>query len=178
MSLDADARRAATVRLSLDNLFRSHGPRLQRFLRRRLGNAEDAADLLQECFIRLVRAAQTQPSPANAEAYLVRIASNLVRDRARRSMVRCEAAHVEFEDGTVGSPEPDPEATLSAREMLARYEAALDGMSAKTRSIFLRHRLDGLTYQEIAKELNQSVSNVEKHMMKAIAHLDRALEHS
>ena len=67
---------------------------------------------------------------------------------------------------------------MNARELLARYEAALDGLSAKTRSIFLRHRLDGRTYPEIAKELNESVSNVEKHMMKAIAHLDRALDQS
>jgi RNA polymerase sigma-70 factor (ECF subfamily) len=71
--------------------------------------------------------------------------------------------------------ELDPEAALQTRELTERYQAALQGLSPKTRAVFLRHRLDGLTYPEIAEELNQSVSNVEKHMMRAIAHFDRVI---
>ena len=69
-----------------------------RFLRRRLTSSEDAADLLQECFMRLMRVSRRQPFPLNPGAYLVRIAGNLVRDQARRSVVRGEAAHVAFAD--------------------------------------------------------------------------------
>jgi RNA polymerase sigma-70 factor (ECF subfamily) len=178
MSIDVDPEAARGAELSLDQLFRAEGPRILRLLRRRLPRSDDAADLLQECFMRLMRVSQGPASPNNPQAYLVRIADNLVRDQARRSLIRCETAHVAFDERALKSSEPDPEASLNARELLARYEAALGRLSAKTQWIFLRHRLDGLTYPEIAKELNQSVSNVEKHMMKAIAHLDRTLGRS
>jgi RNA polymerase sigma-70 factor (ECF subfamily) len=75
----------------------------------------------------------------------------------------------------IADPGPGPAEILEAQDMLGRYELALTGLRPKTRRIFLLHRRDGLTYGQIAQETGLSVSGVEKHMMKAIAHIDRAL---
>jgi RNA polymerase sigma factor (sigma-70 family) len=160
---------------SFERLFRTEAPQLLRFLARRTGRREDAADLLQEIFLRFIRVARGRPAPHNPEAYLQTIASNLVRNRARQALTRSDHLHVTIDDETLADDRPDAHRQLEARQMLALYEAALARLKPKTREVFLRHRRDGLTYNQIASELNQSVSNVEKHMMKAIAHLDRTL---
>jgi RNA polymerase sigma-70 factor (ECF subfamily) len=49
-------------------------------------------------------------------------------------------------------------------ETLCEIDRMLDGLSSKARKIFLLSQLDGLTYPEIAKQLNISLSSVQKHM--------------
>lgn len=70
---------------------------------------------------------------------------------------------------------PDMTAALEARDLLDRLQNALIQLKPKTRSIFLAHRVDGHSYNEIAKQTGLSVKGVEWHMTKAIAHLDRML---
>lgn len=69
----------------------------------------------------------------------------------------------------------DPIAALEARDQLRRLEASLDRLSTKTRSIFLAHRRDGMSYKDIANEAGLSIKAVERHMSKAIAHIDRVM---
>lgn len=70
---------------------------------------------------------------------------------------------------------PDMVAMLEARDLLNRIQNALMRLSPKTRDIFLAHRVDGLSYNEIAKRTGLSLKGVEWHMTKAISHLDRVL---
>jgi RNA polymerase sigma factor (sigma-70 family) len=159
----------------LEQLFRLQGPRLMRYLSRRTGGRDDAADLVQESFLRLIRATAEQDFPQRPEAYLQRIARNLLLNRARQALARSEHLHIPADDDTLAAQAADPEQTLQYRQLAARYERALQALSPKTQNVFLRHRRDGYSYAQIAEELGQSVSNVEKHMMKAIAHFDRVL---
>jgi RNA polymerase sigma factor (sigma-70 family) len=159
----------------IDRLFRSQAPRLLRFLSRRAARREDAADLLQETFLRLVRLSSVETIPARPEAYLQRIATNLLRDQARRALTRADELHGPVDEDCLADAGPDPASQLEARELLSQYEAALMRLRTKTREIFLLHRRDGLTYAQIAAEVGLSVSGVEKHMMKAIAHIDRVV---
>jgi RNA polymerase sigma-70 factor (ECF subfamily) len=160
---------------SLGELYRTHGPRLLRFFARR-GQLEDAGDLVQESFTRLAHArARTRREIERPEAYLSRIASNLLRNRAKTALRRSLASHVPADDvPLVGH---DPVAALEARDQLERLQQALASLSPKTREIFLAHRLDGLSYKDIATQTRLSVKGVEWHMAKAIAHLDRMLRH-
>jgi RNA polymerase sigma factor (sigma-70 family) len=61
-------------------------------------------------------------------------------------------------------------------ECLKRMRCALDGVSGRTRAIFLLHRLDGLDYAEIAQHMNLTVIAVEKHIAGALAVLAEANE--
>jgi RNA polymerase sigma-70 factor (ECF subfamily) len=159
----------------IDNLFRTQSPQLLRFLKRRTKGHEDAADMVQEAFLRLIRLVSLEAFPVSPEAYLQQIAGNLLRDRARRRAARSEEMHEPLDEESIVDRAPGPADFLDAREMLEAYETALLKLAPKTRRIFLLHRREGLTYAQIAAEAGLSVSGVEKHMMKAIAHIDRAL---
>ena len=161
--------------VSLEQLFRVQAPQLLRYVSRWTAARDEADDLVQESFLRLARATAGRAFPERPEAYLQRIARNLLRNRAKQAIARAEHLHAPLDAETLASREPGPHGVLEYRELAARYERALNALSPKTRNVFLRHRRDGYTYAEIAEELNQTVSNVEKHMMKAIAHLDRVL---
>jgi RNA polymerase sigma factor (sigma-70 family) len=157
----------------LDPLFRREAPRLLRYFRYRLGNREAAPDLVQESFARLLRASRVA-SLANPAAYLQRIARNLLVDARRRaSAAPIEVLIDELCDCGVG---PAQEDGLAMAELLARYEAAVAELSDKTRTVFLLQRVDGLSYRQIQERLGISMGTVEYHMMRAIAHLDQALD--
>jgi RNA polymerase sigma factor (sigma-70 family) len=164
---------AAAARRQLDALFRRQAPALVRFLRRRTGR-EEAQDLAQEAFLRLTRAAATNDLQ-KPEAYLARIARNLLRDRAKSVSGYHERSHAVLDPDRHATSDGDPHLALEARQLLARHEAALLKLKPRTREIYLRHRLDGQTYPQIAAALGIGVSAVEKHMMKAIAMVDRQL---
>ena len=63
-----------------------------------------------------------------------------------------------------------------ARDTLRRVEAAVLRLRPKTREIFMAHRVEGLSYAEIAQRTGLSVKGVEKQMSKAIAAIDRTLD--
>ena len=70
----------------------------------------------------------------------------------------------------------DVQAQLETRDTLRRLEAAVARMKPRTRTIFLAHRIEGLSYAEIAERFGLSVKGVEKQMSKAIAQIDRMLD--
>jgi RNA polymerase sigma factor (sigma-70 family) len=150
-----------------------HGA-LMRFATRRLGNPEDAADLVQDIYFRLARKNDIA-GLEHPRAFLFQTAVNLLRDRARRDRVRQRSHHVPYHDLVLVEDAPNPERVLVGKQALNRFERALDGLSAKCRRVFTLHRFECMTYSQIATHCGCSVSAVEKHMMKAIAHLDRAM---
>lgn len=167
----ASENRSTIPPIALGELHRAHGGRLLRFFCRH-GARQDAADLVQESFARLAGAWTKRGTPIERpEAYLSTVASNLLRDRARKAL-RCPLAwHVPIDEVSVTGP--DPVAALEARDQLKRLQASLARLSPKTRSIFLAHRRDGVSYKDIANQTGLSVKAIERRMSKAIAHIDR-----
>lgn len=150
-------------------------PMLIRYFRRHLGGeAADAEDLAQEALIRLIR---SPTQAANTEAYLLRIASNLLRDRFRRDRSQRRPLHDSFEMELhdLPSEEPGGERVYEDKERLSRFLEALDQLPPRCRQVFLLQRYEGLTYTSIAKRLQISVSAVEKHMMRALLHFQARL---
>lgn len=158
----------------LDALFRSEAPRLLRYFRRNTGSGDAASDLVQDAFVRLAGAVR-RADLANPAAYLQRIARNLLFDRARRREYSGFSQHVSLDDGWDLEIPPNQERALEAQDLLARYEAAVGGLTEKTRNVFLLHRVQELTYREIQQRLGISMSTVEYHMMRAIAYIDQAM---
>ena len=162
------------LKASVHQLYREYSPRLVRRLTRETGCREVALELANEAFLRLL-----QMSPArffgigHPGAYLTRISMNLLRDRGRSSAV-AERSRADL--GILAEGSLDQVAVLETRDTLRRLELAMDKMKPKTRAIFLAHRLDGLTYAEIAERTGMSVKGVEKQMSKALAKIDRFLE--
>ncbi|MET3665719.1 sigma-70 family RNA polymerase sigma factor [Caulobacter sp. 1776] len=138
-------------------------PGLRRYLRRR-APAGQVDDLVQEVFTRLL----TLRDPAavvDLERYIFVVASSVLSRQRRRA-----APWESF--GEVEPPELHdnltPERSLIGKEGVEGVLAVLDGLSPRTRHVFLLHRFEEMTYQRIARELGISVSAVEKHMMAAL----------
>jgi RNA polymerase sigma factor (sigma-70 family) len=71
---------------------------------------------------------------------------------------------------------PTPDEVLEGDQCLQRMRNALDAVSRRTRDVFFMHRLDGLSYAQIARQMGVSVSAVEKHVASALAALANVSE--
>lgn len=162
-------------RFALEALYRDHAPRLLKFFVRRAG-PDDAGDLLHETFARFARLDEQARTIVTPEAYLGTVATNLLRDRARIAARRAREFHQSFEENSY--PSADPHQLLEDRDALARVEEAVLRLSSRRRRIFLLHRLEHLTYAEIADATGMSVKGVKKQMVKALFELRRDLDRS
>ena len=160
---------------ALAELYRREAPGLTRMLARRGGDPDAARDLVQDTFLRLARAGGAA-ALERPQAYLRRVASNLLKDRARTATRRASALHVVADDAVL--PAVDPLRQLESRDMLRRVEAAIARLRPKTRAIFIAHRVEGLSYAEIAARTGLTVKGVEKQMSKALVTIDRLIARS
>ena len=103
------------------------------------------------------------------EAFLMRTALNLSVD-AHRARVN-HGDQVVLDEILLVDTAPGTEAIVLARERMARLNECVSRLNPKTRDILLAHRVDGRTYQDIARGLGLSVSTVEKHVAKATLQL-------
>lgn len=150
--------------------FQEHYDDLLRFLTRRLGDLERAADVAQDTYVRLAATADPGPDLRDARAFVFRVAGNLAIDTLRRDgrLALFETAP-EAGDG-VPDPTPSVEVLCLARERLGQLDAALAQLPAKARLALLYNRVDGLTHAEIARRLEVSESMVAKYIAQALRH--------
>lgn len=143
---------------------------LTRYFQRRLPDANEVDDLVQEVFLRIVRRGDSQDLD-RFEGYVFETAASVLKDRFRRRRVRMTASHVSFEPDLHGQTDVSPEQTILAREALRSTTRAIMALPERTRTIFVLRRLEGLSHPEIARRLGLSLSAVEKHMQRAAKHL-------
>jgi RNA polymerase sigma-70 factor (ECF subfamily) len=157
---------------SMEAIYTAHQPALARYLRRRAPK-QDLGDLVQECFRRLAMAkGQKLALIEKPGAYLVRTARNLLTDRARADTARQVSQHHSFEDEDIAGP--DPHAALEARDTMRRVGEAIEQLKPQTGSIFVMHRFDGMSYEEIAQAKGISVKGVEWHIAQAMIAIRKA----
>ncbi len=143
-----------------------HGRRLRRYLAARLRNSADVSDLVQEVFLRLMRV-EKHESIRNPEAYVMTVAGHVLHQHTLRSAaapMSLSAVDVLLDLHT--AIETDPVAQLDAQRRLARLVHAT----------FVLHRRDGMTLEEIAKQLGVSRPMVKKYLAKALFQCREHLE--
>jgi RNA polymerase sigma factor (sigma-70 family) len=166
---------AASAGLSarLDARFR--GPLMSFFLRR-VRDRDEAEDLTQEVFTRLIAVAERE-AIADVDALVFKIAGNLLRDRGRKAVRRKSAQLANFDATAVSAltreflEDRDPERVLLGRASLAELVRALDELGERTRNIYVLFRLENMKQREIAALYGISQSTVERAVMRATLHL-------
>ncbi|QLF92753.1 RNA polymerase sigma factor [Pseudomonas sp. ABC1] len=153
----------------VERIYAEYSERLRRYLLLKTRQPELAADLTQECFARLLQ--RDEPPPDNPLSYLFTIANHLLIDHRRNhNQARTEQVGdtllEELPDDT-----PGPELRVQAQQQLERLNGALHELPARSLEIFRLCRLEGLSYAETARQLDVSVSSVQKHLTLAIAFL-------
>jgi RNA polymerase sigma factor (sigma-70 family) len=149
-----------------------HYEKLKGFFGRRVRCRQEAADLTQETFLRVLRSPQHDVIRHPARL-LFHVARNLLIDRGRQ-----RARQPEFElfsEESAGSEGASPARLVESRDRLALVQAAIAELPARCREVFILNRFGGCSYPEIARRLGLSPSTVEKHMIKALAACRAAL---
>ena len=141
----------------------TYEPGLRRYFRRRAPAAQ-VDDLVQEVFARLL-SLRDPAAVQDLERYIFVVAASVLSRQHRRG-----SSWQTIEDFEAIAPrdEVTPERSLIGKEGVEAMLSALDELPARTRHVFLLHRVEEMTYQRIARELGVSVSAVEKHMMAAL----------
>ncbi len=137
---------------------------------------DEPLDLVHDAFVRLLALGPARLRTIASEkpaAYLWRIASHIGLDHGRRERRQARMSVIPLQD--VDVPGCDVERQLEARDELRRVEQAVEAMRPRTRAIFLAHRVNGMSYAEIARECGIGIKGVEKQMSRAIAILAREM---
>lgn len=134
--------------------------------RRRFVAAEVAQDMVQDTFLKLILSPATDSySLENPKALLTVVARQLLIDRYRRQTL--EDSYVNVLASMPADLYPSEEERAMVLETFKQLDHALEGLPAAIRAAFLLARLDGLTYEEIAEQLDISVRTVKRYMARA-----------
>lgn len=148
-------------------LYASHHGWLRGWLRRRVRCPEQAADLMQDTFVKLMLS-RAEAQIREPRAYLATIANRLTIDFFRRQQIERN-----YLDALAALPEgeqPSVEEQALFKEALLELDRLLDGLGPKVKQVFLLAQCDNLSYAEIADRVGISVRSVNTYVARAMAH--------
>lgn len=157
--------------IDVDQAYRRYGPMVLRRCRRLLRSEEEAADAMQDVFVQLLRH-QERLTDAAPSSLLFRIATNVSLNRIRGKKRKPEDAGEDLLLRIASAD--DPEEHSANRSFLSRL---FERQQESSRTIAVLHLVDGMTLQEVAREVGMSVSGVRKRLRglrAAVAELEAA----
>jgi RNA polymerase sigma factor (sigma-70 family) len=150
-------------------LYKRHAGQILRFCRSRL-SPQEAEDAVQHTFLNACRSLRSGTVPRAEAAWLFAIAENVCRER-RRSAWRRSRIELVSDDGLVDEPAPE-----RLHDELEGLPDALAELTENQRRAILMREWQGLSYREIATELELSEAAVETLLFRARRSLARKLE--
>ncbi len=155
-------------------LVRRYKDVLYRYAERMTGRPDDAADVVQQAFIKGFRSLDRCRDAERVGGWLFRIAVNLCKDhlkgRARRE--------VPLEVGpTLQATRGLPEEGAERAELREEIYRALQNLSPEQREAFVLKHVEGWSYEEMAEKLETSVSALKMRVHRAREQLQEMLEH-
>jgi RNA polymerase sigma-70 factor (ECF subfamily) len=184
---DTDAELVARARAgemtAFDSLITRHRARVHSMITTIVRNEADAWDVSQEVFLRAWRNLARFRSDSTFATWLHRIATNCALDWLRRVRVRPlfladspsgEPDGLRAIDNTVAT-EPSPRAAAENAELRQRINAALERLSPAHRTVLLLKEVEGLKYDEIARNMNCSIGTVMSRLFHARKNMQRIL---
>jgi RNA polymerase sigma-70 factor (ECF subfamily) len=148
-------------------LYRDHHSWLTGWLRGKLNNPADAADVAHDTFARILQSRLAATSIQEPRSYLSTIARGLVIDLWRRRAL--EQAYLKVLEALPSEHVPSLEAQAIVRERLVEIDRMLDGLGAKVKQAFLLSIFAQLPYPEIARRMGVSPRTVSNYLAKAMA---------
>jgi RNA polymerase sigma-70 factor (ECF subfamily) len=149
-------------------LYERYEARIYRYLRIRTGNADDAADLTQQVFLRVLEAfPRYEERGIPFRAWLFRIARNTATDhhRRRRETVTWDLVPEALQPAAEGQ---EPEATMLHREDLDRLRALLAELDPERRELITLRFVGKLTQAEIGTVVGKSEEAVRKQLARTL----------
>jgi RNA polymerase sigma-70 factor (ECF subfamily) len=161
----------AAQRAFLTLLFNKYRGALLRHVGRFAASREDASDLVQDTYLRVMDRISVSRFDGEARAYLFQTATNLARDHYRRQKFRAHASLDAAPEEALRTDDPTPEQITSADQVTAALRAAIRDMPEGTRAVFVLARSHDMAYEDIAKRLGIGRRTVERRVAEAVAFL-------
>ncbi|PWB93613.1 RNA polymerase sigma factor [Methylosinus sporium] len=155
-------------------LFMSNRRALLRYLTRRVGR-ENAPDLLQETFVRLLTR-ETAAEIVDPPAYLRRTAGNLAKDFARHRALERKIVDADADSCDAASEEPSAEHLVEDAQRRARLAKAVAALPPRCREIFEMRVGQNMSQRDIAATLGISRKTVEQHFRLAMERCRTAIK--
>ena len=155
--------------------------RLLRFIRRRIDDASEAEDILQDALTELVAAERLAQPVEQVGAWLMRVARNRIIDRFRRKRPELladragEADEERVLDELLPAADGTPETAAIRALLLEEIEAALAELPPEQREVFLAQELDGVTFRELAERSGTSINTLLSRKRYAVLQLRERL---
>ena len=151
----------------IERLFREHNEALVRYLRGRVGSRNEALEVAQEAYVRLL--SLDQPGAVSyLRAFLFKTAANIAIDRRRRhrnyDKVTERSVCVELAENRT------PERQVAAEQTLRLLGSLIEAMPPKCRESFVMNQIHGLEAAPIAARLGITASMVRKYVVRAVLH--------
>ena len=153
---------AASTTISIDALYRKYADRIFNFIRSRIENTEDAENLSQDVWMKLLEN-NSEISQETASSYIYKVATNLVNDYLRRIYVRNEARQ-EVEERYTERECITPMQEYIAREIAFFEMSRVECLPLQRRTIYKMSRFDDMAIGDIAQALSLSFRTVENHL--------------
>ena len=158
--------------------------RLRNFIRRRVPQAEDVEDILQEVFSELVEANRRLMPIDHVSGWLFRVARNRIIDLLRRKeperlgdavIVDGSGEVLRIED-LLEADEADPEAEYARRRLVEELRQALSELPDEQRAVFVAHEIDGRSFRQMAAETGINLNTLLARKRYAVLHLRERLQ--
>ena len=160
--------------------------RLKNFIRRRVPDARDVEDILQDVFFELVEAYRMMKPIEHVSAWLYRVARNRITDLFRRKRPETSTNKAAVGDpdddetlrleDLLPSPEAGPEAAYARGVLIEELDAALGELPVEQRQVFVAHEIEGRSFKDLAQETGLSVNSLILRKHYAVRHLRERLE--
>jgi RNA polymerase sigma factor (sigma-70 family) len=161
--------------------------RLGSFIRRRVPDAADAEDILQDVFYEFVNAYRLPASIEQASAWLFRVARNRIIDRFRKKREQSVGHRLEGQSGdseegvdrldlALPSTDAGPEAEFARSVLLLALQQALELLPDNQREVFVAHELEGRSFKDMAAQSGVSLNTLLARKRSAVIHLRARLQ--
>lgn len=158
--------------VAVSELFREHNRMLVGYLRSRLGSEQEAKEVAQEAYVRVLQLHEPG-APGLLRAYLFKTAANLAVDRLRHRRVRqrSEEQPQLFEElNPTGGELDDPAEQLLAREQADQLLRILQELPVKCQQVMNLHRFEGASQRDVSLRLGISERMVRRYVTYAMVY--------
>ncbi len=165
----------------IDRTIRSTKNKLLGFIRSRVGNLDDAEDILQDVFYQFVEATDPEEPIAQASSWLFTVARNKITDWYRKkkpdSFTKIASRSDEVEiDEFIDDISLPPDELLQNAFFREAVMQALDELPEAQRDVFIMHEIEGIPFGEIARITGEPVNTLLSRKRYAIRHLRKSLQ--
>ena len=167
---------AAADSVNYEELYGAYRPRVLRLCRLLLSDPDEAHDVSQEVFLKMLHQLSASGDEVAWGPWLNRVTVNACRDRWRATWWRSWRAETRgFDEAALTADAPTPEEEALGAEQRREIWRAFRGLPARQREVFALRFLEGGSTEETAETLGVTGGSVKRHLFRAVQRMRGAL---